>query len=269
MTILFDGRFTHGADIDDYTQWQTNGATGTDASLIPAGRIELVSLDGETACRFTVADSDELAANGNRTEIRGPSVTIGGEYWYSWHTYVPEGFGNDRVLTLDQLPNFAVGQFHQAPDGGEYSSPPMPMLYDAGKMVIRSYYDEGATSTSESYTRRTLASFRCLPGAWRHFVLHVLWDASSSGFIEMWCDRRLVASETGQANCADNSEGPYPKLGVYNFGSLASYGTRQIFSKGIVCADDTSQSFDAFMAEIGHPELTELEIVLRSLACPY
>lgn len=265
MTILFDGRFALYPTLVPYGQ-QANGVNHVmdegPASGI-ADRIELVTdpLGSDTVCRLSLYADDAEIGSGHRSEIRTPLTNdLDTQAWYWWAIMLSPGWTADAY-------EFAWSQFHQTPDPeDEQASPPMVLFASTDERVqSRNAYDTEAVSTPGTVQRRDLFGFRMQFGVWHEFVVRAKWSGQENGGeFSIWQNRRLRYRETGQANAMNNlaARSIYQKNGIYNYGGVSpAPSLMRAYTKGIVICDGTAQSFDAFMAEIGRPEITELERV--------
>lgn len=245
MAIVFDGRYA------------TNGFTGLNKQEGVAGRIELVSDpagSGVTVGQFRLDSTDPPTAGWPRSEVAGQATqAIGSEFWYWWTVYLPEDW---PPASFTEMIVFQIHETADVGDAGHY--PPLAFDLQGTDLLMYSAADANATTVTLP-SPRLLARMPVQKGRWHEFVVNVTWDYSSSGALKVWQDRRAVFNETGIGNCFNDAVGVYIKEGTYaHYGFPAGVDSVTTYHKGVIVADNTSTTFDQFMAECGFTDM-ELE----------
>jgi hypothetical protein len=231
MPITFDGRL-RDFDFTPYINVQANGVSSA-GSVVPQGvpgRIERV-LDplgsGEYVAQFTLHENDAPTggASSRRSEIRGPTqIAAGTEYWAMWSYLFPDEWADTRH-------GFTWFQWHDIPDAGDPSPGKPPHLLGVrfpsgvGQVRASNHPDDPSLVISE-FPRNPLTHLWLPPGRWHTFVSRwILSYTEGVGEFELWHDARKVLSETNQINSYNDAQGPYSKIGLYNYYSRSGWGS--------------------------------------------
>lgn len=263
MPIIFDGRLGD-AGFSAYPSLQANGlvVSGSSSPNGIANRIDIASDplgSGERVAQFTLYESDPPTAgtSSRRSEIRGPTQDPAGtEYWAMWSYLFPGVWADVRS-------GFSWMQWHDIPDGGDPSpgKPPPLLGVRAGNglgQINASYHEDPVNPPLSDFVRRPL-TYAWLPsGVWHTFVMRWLMSYTVGvGEREIWQNRRKIFAEFAQHNSYHDAQGPYFKVGLYNYFSVSGWKRYQGWSKGLVLGTGYS-SFDEFMIACGSSD-RELE----------
>lgn len=262
MAILFDGRFRTLVSFAGYGL-QANGIDSTGVSYpngIP-GRVERVFDplgSGEAVCKHTLYPTDAEAATGQRSEYYyQPAGTLPKTLWYWFSMFLPNDWKTDK--------RFILWQFHDTPDGGDSATrtPTMVGYLDTDRRIyLPNSYDPNATSAAHPNYDRIPFSLPPAFGRWQEWVIKAGWSASvGSGTLDLWIDRRKIYWESSQINTYNDTALPHVKIGPYDYYHLGDFGTRILYSKGVLVSDTAHANFNAFMTEAGWSSKTELEQV--------
>jgi len=191
-------------------QLQANGVntSGNDSPAGIPGRLEIV--DG--VMRATVLSTDAQTSLGHRSEIRAESNPVG-EYWYTWEMLIPESWVSDVAI--------AVMQIHDSPDGGDNPRFPNFLLTVEGDHLVALV--PSATLPTEGVGGTRVAVENLYKNRWISLCLHVSWATTASGLIELFIDRTPVYKRFGIATHYIDANGPYLKLGVYDYYHVGSF----------------------------------------------
>jgi len=262
VAVVFDGRFNTLGNFVGYGL-QANGVdtTGFASPTGVSGRLELM-LDpygsGDQVCRHTLYDTDAEAAAGQRSEYYyQPAGALPKTLWYWFAIFIPADWDSSKRMVIMQQ--------HDTPDGGDSTTrtPTMIGYLDTNRLIyLPNSYDPNAVSTPHpNFNRLCLATDPAF-GRWQEWVMKVGWSCvPGAGTLDMWIDRRKVYVETAQINTYNDTALPHVKQGVYDYYHVSGFGTRRMYSKGVLVSDTAHASFNAFMTEAGWPSKTELEMV--------
>ena len=175
-----------------------------------------------------------------RSEVEGPWVNVGGEYWYGFSIFLP----GDFVVNDDWE---MLAQWHGYPDfdvGEDWRNPVMALRSDRGKWTLEFKYDS-KRNTFESgervYDGMEYFDFGSYEtGVWTDWVFHVKWSYKSDGLLEVWKNGVKVLYYEGP-NAYNDAEGPYFQMGIYA-GSVPS--TRTVYHDEFRMADANSTYAD-------------------------
>lgn len=262
MTIIFDGRFSVTPNFSLYNRIEKPGAE--DYPPITSGVLnsyEIVTdpVGTESVAKLTVGP-EHLA----RIELRpfkwdaSGAAPVYGERWYAWWDLFPADWVDEIPGAADPQSNLTSGskdiiaQGHSYDDAADIVHFPQFALYVEGKKIkfLRTY--DTAAATTELAPNLTIhGSWPLVRMQWIEWVLHVNWAASSSGFFNLYKDRRLAYSQTSAPNTFNDVNGPYFKTGFYKYSGPLSPATRMRYSKGVVIGDSTS----SYLEVTGHSAL--------------
>ncbi|MGQ9372225.1 polysaccharide lyase, partial [Azospirillum sp. ST 5-10] len=146
---------------------------------------------------------------------------MGGEFWYSLDTYMPESWSQtDKSDTI-------ITQWHAQPDSGN----PVVALqtkYVNGEqhynLIIRSHPSQDGTSGYKYITQYDLGKIDGDIGDWTNWTYHIKWSASGDGFLELYKDGKQVVDFEG-GTCYVDDAGPYMKIGLYKYDWKSSTDT--------------------------------------------
>lgn len=171
-------------------QWGTSYAFGVTSSPV---------FEGKGAGRFELRDTDPLASNGTRTEVKFPPLE-NPERWYSYSIYFPSAY-----YKYDSKAEI-FNQWHQG--GGLSPSISLITRYDRLTVETRSEPD-----VKTKYDLGPLVKDK-----WRTYVLHIIHSHGSDGLIEIWQDGVKIFTRNG-ANSYDFAlyDKPKWKLGIYKW----------------------------------------------------
>jgi hypothetical protein len=171
-----------------------------DAPALPGGKAVRVAIDRDE-------DFTQVANGSPRAEIIFPDAvkfTLGREYLVQWSTYLPVGFEFDPAQQL------VVTQIHQ---GSLSGPPPIALTLHGGAYEFSVRGGEHAKSRG---SRICCAAGDM--GKWVHWTLHYIPDASGMGAVtQLWKNRTLVSSATGEANAYPDDKPAYLKMGLYKY----------------------------------------------------
>lgn len=169
--------------------------------------------------RAMVRDTDDMTSLGHRSEIRAAGDTRE-EHWYRWRFMLSPDWVADRL--------FSVMQIHDSPDAGD--NPRFPnFLLLAGVGSIDAYLP-AATLPTESASGAVAGSIPLERGRWYDCCLHVLWSITAPGaFREFYIDGRSLMRQYNVATHYDDTNGPYFKLGAYDYFHAVGWGSRTAY----------------------------------------
>lgn len=244
MTIVFNGRFSAGADFDDY---YAVDPLGTPTAGGVAGVYEFASDptgNGNTVAKLTLAPG-----NPGRVELRPYEKDIAGagpvwgERWYAWWTYfasftppVSQSVDADDSRLSNSRLNLA--QSHDTADGGDTTHlPPWILFIDQdGVYKLATTYDTNATTGSRVPNLRVFGRLPLVVGQWDEWVLRMNLAYDATGFAHFYRNRRLQYSITGVPTQYNDTVGPFFKSGLYSYGAKSYV----IYHDGIVIGDASS-----------------------------
>lgn len=183
-----------------------------------AGHIELVN----GAARCVVNETDPMTYSGWRSELvftYDPNTPTG-ERWYTWKFMVPSDWNYDIGM--------AVMQIH-LPHDPPAIAVSFVLLLENGQLVARVPTDF-LTPTSSSY-RMARHPFKF--GHWYSMCFHVNWQPNSTGFREMFVDGAPMFRQYGIPTLYNFPNGPYLKLGVYDFSHTPGWGTKTVYIRDV------------------------------------
>ncbi|WP_200977079.1 polysaccharide lyase [Echinicola sp. 20G] len=152
---------------------------------------------GSKAIRMELRDTDELTANGTRTELLFGKVDAAKEKWYSFAAYFPsDGYKMDRS-------NEIITQWHQ---GGK--SPALSLRVQDDKFCIRTLHENPDIKWKYTY----FGNF--VKDKWTELVFHVVHSGGSDGLVEIWQNGTKVLTHKGK-NTWDDADLPNWKIGIY------------------------------------------------------
>ncbi|HEY0837711.1 MAG TPA: heparin lyase I family protein [Azospirillum sp.] len=152
----------------------------------------------------------------------GQNARIGATYWYGTKVYMPADWETDSSPEI-------LMQFHDWPDQGEeWKSPAVALKilpWDDGTnhLVVRVRADADALTPAtgqryDSVITHDLGDVRSAVGTWTDWVWKIKWGyTDATGSLQLWRDGRLVLDLPNAANCFNDQEGPYFKVGIYKF----------------------------------------------------
>jgi hypothetical protein len=159
----------------------------------------------------------------DRTEVvlSGTQTAVGNEYWYGFSIFLPNDFIADDIWEI-------VAQWHDTPDSSaEYGrNPILSFQTQKGIWKIMNLWDDKATSSKVNgawtYTGKKSWDLGAYSrGVWTDWVVNVRWSYTSSGYLKIWKDGKLVVDQVGP-NTFNDKIGPYFKMGIYK-----GWGTRR------------------------------------------
>lgn len=216
---------------------------------------ELVSLDGDTALKYTLVlpDDYDSATTISRvqTEFLLPSwvKSMTTTKWLRWQFKLPSPWQADNGSGL----TLAIISIHDDPAVGSSRVGAFTGYLENGVFYLRRGSDALGTNG------QIVASWTPRYGAWEDLVMQVKHAQDSTGFMKVWRNRRKIVDITGQQMTYTDDRGPYPKpCGLYYpTGYPAWIGTRTVYDRGM-CLSDDAHTFNSFMAACGDASLVEL-----------
>jgi hypothetical protein len=188
---------------------------------------------GRYALRMTVQPEDAVTEEDQRLDkercefvrlnvCRDGTCTFGNEggegseMWYAWSILIPADY--QYVSTTPD--NYQImGQWHDQPMPGTTAtgfSPPISVHYRSTGFSQTLAFRYGLLQTGG-----VIKTFETpiQKGRWIDLVLHIRFSQGSGGFLEVWKDGVMLASETGQSRITGpnmyNSQPDYLRLGLY------------------------------------------------------
>jgi hypothetical protein len=152
---------------------------------------------GAGALRLEVHDDDPLVSGSIRSELTVPAITDSGERWYGLSYYLKD-------WVVDGSPH-SILQWHPNSSNG---SAALAMLAHNGVLTIV----HGDPFGSWKYVNIG----NIVPDVWTDLVLHVKWDSTNNGLIEVWRDGELVYDTSGIRT--EWVGGQYIKVGINHYG---------------------------------------------------
>lgn len=265
MALIWDGRASNGFAKSGTTF--TNGALTYNMSqeVSRPGAFSVVPDPlGQFGAVFRMDLDVSLDYSGGtdkaRCELQTPTTGAhadnGAELWLNWRFMIPDGF-QFASGTSQSRGVCVILQVHDHPGGVDRAAPWHWWILDDWLEFRCSY--EGVGSANYE---RLLYREKCRTNHWYSVVLNVLWENTTpaSGIHNVWLDRRKVWSRNELTCYATNDTSNYPKASGIYYGLGVPDGITQntVYQQGVIVADDTSSTFDEFMAECGSSD-TELE----------
>ncbi|HYD69973.1 heparin lyase I family protein [Azospirillum sp.] len=193
--------------------------------------IPVVDIAGERAAQFHLDHYNSPVPY--RTELvpdsmqppaftGGQSARIGDTYWYGTKVYMPADWQADSSPEI-------IMQFHDWPDPGEEWKNPavamkiLPWEDGTNHLVVRIRADADPMTPAtgqryDSVVTHDLGDVRTAIGKWTDWVWKVKWGyTDATGSLQLWRDGHLVLDLPNAANCFNDQEGPYFKVGIYKF----------------------------------------------------
>ena len=201
-------------------QLQANGlnTSGNDSPDGIPGRLDIV--DG--VMRATVLSTDAQTSLGHRSEIRAETHHVG-EYWYTWEMLIPDTWASDIAMYVMQL--------HDTPDGGDNPRFPNFLLTVEGDSFVALV--PSATLPTEGVNGTRVAVNKLVKGRWYALCLHVSWQTTTSGFIELLIDREPLYKRFSTPTHYADASGPYLKLGVYDYYHIGSFAEKTAYFRNV------------------------------------
>jgi len=210
--------------LGDVYQLQAQGQNVSGAAY-PAGINDALSIVQDPTgqrgmvLRATVRDTDDMTSLGQRSGIRAAGDTRA-EHWYRWAFMLADDWIADRL--------FSIMQIHDSPDAGDNLRFPNFLLL-AGVGSIDAYLP-AATLPTESASGAVAGSIPLERGRWYDCCLHVLWSITAPGaFREFYIDGRSLMRQYNVATHYDDTNGPYFKLGAYDYFHAVGWGSRTAY----------------------------------------
>lgn len=201
-------------------QLQANGVntSGNDSPAGIPGRLDIV--DG--VMRATVLSTDAQTSLGHRSEIRAESNPVG-EYWYTWEMLIPDTWASDIAMSVMQI--------HDTPDGGDNPRFPNFLLTVDGDSFVALV--PSATLPTEGVNGTRVAVNKLVKGRWYALCLHVSWQTTTGGFIELLIDREPLYKRFSTPTHYADASGPYLKLGVYDYYHIGSFAEKTAYFRNV------------------------------------
>ncbi len=201
-------------------QLQANG-TVVSGNSSPSGVVGRLEIINGVMCA-TVNSGDMQTSLGHRSEIRAQNDVIG-EFWYTWDMLIPTSWESDIAMSVMQI--------HDSPDGGDNPRFPNFLLtVEDDSLVV---LVPSATLPTEGVNGTRVAVESLQKGQWLNFCLHVSWQTSTTGFRELFINKTPVYKQFGIATHYTDINGPYLKLGVYDYYHVGSFLEKTAYFRNV------------------------------------
>lgn len=207
-------------DFSNVYQLQALGQVISGAESINGIGAALTLEDG--IMKATVTDSDAQTALGQRSEIRVPSSNRS-EYWYSFEFMVPQDWDDAKAMSIMQI--------HDSPDVGDLSRFPNFLLTVEGSGIV--VLCPIANLPVENANGVRLSYYPLVKGRWNFCVLHAFWQINTTGFREFFINNVPILRQFNLPTHYDDLNGPYLKLGTYDFYHSGGFGTKTAYYRNI------------------------------------
>lgn len=189
--------------------------------------------------RFELRQTDAMQSNGMRTEVLYPTYsTTNNDRWYAFSYYMPLQETIDGVLTdtwaNDSAADF-VGQWHQGT-----SNPPVSLRIQNSRLFM----DVRGENTSN--VQLDIETGGYTKDAWVDMVIHIRFDYTSNGLIELWRNGTKIITHNGvnMYNPSTSNGMPRWKMGIYkspwNNGGTTNTTRRVLYLDRVRMGDSTS-----------------------------
>lgn len=207
MTMVSTHNFS---DLASFLQVQAIGinAYGNEAPQGIPGRIELAN----NVLQATLYDTDEEVNLGQRSEVR-LDADSNAEYWYKFEMRLGAGWVFDEPMLVFQM--------HDTPfDGVNDRTPNLMLVAEDGQLICIT----PTTMPAETNQATRAARIPVVPGEWFEVMVHARWKPDTTGFREVFIDRRPLLKQFSVATqYTGDTDGPYLKLGIYNYFHKLAY----------------------------------------------
>lgn len=240
MTVIFSHPLT--ADFSGVRSLQANG-TNPSGSSSPAGNgTQLTIVDGWM--RALLTDTDAPFAGGQRSEITGPDEAVPSERLYRWEMRPGADWVYDSTA-------FVVTQIHTNPDASAVAE--NFWITCDGRWYRALIPNVGVPADVAAY--RAIAAWPFVAGRTHRLALHARWDKTSTGWLSLIVDGRLLAAERQTPTSYNHTVGPYFKLGVYMPShAYSGWGSRTMYARNLIATDGVNgQSWADLLGDVPRP----------------
>ncbi|QDH80085.1 hypothetical protein FKX85_14005 [Echinicola soli] len=155
------------------------------------------SFEGDKSAMFRLTSSDEMAANGTRSEVLVNSKAPSQDMWYSFAVYFPEdGYEYDKS-------NESISQWRQSSGG-----PALSLRTSKDELYLR------VVSPKDEKKWEHLNLGPIIKDKWTEFAFRVHHSSGSDGSVEIWRDGNKVLNYNGP-NLYKGIGLPHWKVGIY------------------------------------------------------
>ena len=159
--------------------------------------------------RAFLSDAHAITTVGHRTEIYLTPDSPSGEVWYAWEFMLPGAYWDGYSVGA-----LTIGQLHDTADGGDGARQPNFMV-QAHKGNLCLVWPRATLPTeSTNFDRFPIAPIEW--DRWYAICVRINWQIDTSGFREVFLDKKPVYRQWNVATAYDDTIGPYFKLGIYN-----------------------------------------------------
>jgi hypothetical protein len=210
-----------------FAQYVNLQANGLVLSPVPAtglpGSVERAAMNGRDLIKFTLRPTD-APLSGHRAELVLPYQPFGVTTSYKFQYMIPEDWVDE--VGGKQL----FFQMHGAdgdPEDIAARSPCFAFQIRTDQVVISTRHDT-EPATEQNPTDTVVGGWPIEKGKLVNVELIAKWAYGPGGTTQVLKDGALVYSGTGP-NCYNDSQGPYPKIGLYHWEPFPVYITNQTF----------------------------------------
>ncbi|AWW32521.1 hypothetical protein DN752_21520 [Echinicola strongylocentroti] len=155
------------------------------------------SFEGDKSAMFRLTSSDDMVANGTRSEILVNDKASSQDMWYSFAVYFPEdGYEYDKT-------NESISQWRQSSGG-----PSLSLRTAKDELYIR------VVSPKDEDKWETINLGPIIKDEWTEFAFHVQHSSDSDGSVEVWRDGNKILNYKGP-NLYKGRGLPHWKVGIY------------------------------------------------------
>jgi hypothetical protein len=238
--VLFRGDYDTGSFSQwDGHQWSENNDQGylCSGGPLPLGdtAASIVAnpvAEGADGAKFAVYPSS-CSSSGQRAEVYTSVANTGGyegqDWYYGWWTMIPST-GNTGWWSLGGDFN-VITQFHGPGSTGAQEQ----FGVDATSGTPKLYFEVDTRQNGGSDYQKWIIANPLVYDHWYHYVAHIKWSTSSSGFVQVWQDGTEVVPLT-------NHQTLYPVSGASAYWKQGLYRanvnqTNTVYQDGAVRAD--------------------------------
>ena len=234
-SVLFRGDY----DTGNFSQWSDvqSDCTGGGYSLTNVGNtcasvVPSPVVQGSDAGKFVLSPDNPVQSSTDRAEVYTSVANSGGyegqDWYYGWWTMFPAAGNTGWWATGGDFNVFT--QFHGPGAAGAQEQ----FGVDDTSGTPRLYFEVDTRQNGGSdYQKWPLGSLQF--EHWYHYVLHVKWSTSSSGYVQLWQDGTEVVPLTyHQTLYPISGASAYWKQGFYR---ATVNATNTVYQDGAVRAD--------------------------------
>jgi Polysaccharide lyase len=228
------GRQSSQAAVNEVIDWETGNTSQTTGLECPtSSNFSIVTSpvrQGSYAAHFHIDSNSALWNNGwprCMATNYNSGETVGNDYYYGFSVYIPHDFGSSNIWELHQPYSiYSVS--------GQCSIAPLVLHYEHWGSYNGLYFriatgDCSPTMTGYPYQEMEIPLPNLDPvplGQWMDFVLHIKFEESSTGIVELWdrtgsnpytleIERTNIPTTQYCSSCGVHNVSLYTEMGVY------------------------------------------------------